>query len=508
MWNDSVVTDGGMTILSQWAGGGSTLDITAAKLGGSTVPAVQLVRQTNVTGYKGNADIIQHKDIDGGVQFTIRISQLDTAAVIKQIGIFGKLNGGEEKLIAIYQDNDGISVPGSEMPEFAYDFNATIAADRGSDINVNVDPMAFVTKAEVADLPDIRYAVASRVNPNLLDNWYFKKPVCHRGLTEFAGVGYFVDRWLFNTKYAHTHDWLSVVLHDEDGGWGYFEQIVRIAESGKYTVAIWTNRGLFSAAFDLGDYREESVYYTSDMTVIIGFGQESNKPTGAQTIRFKFLGTSGIIVRACKLEFGTQQTLAHQENGQWVLNEIPNYAEEYNKLTFTKDDGTPSLPDSIYGGSSAWNSGKSYAVNDYCIYENRLWKCKLSHIGVTPSEGTYWTQVSLKQIDYFNSFVKRTSIALTNKSFGAELLRCGNIVMINSPHDFNYLQSGTNAVGAIPIGYRPIFDVTAHISNVIENIRATFWPEGVINIYSPRDIDQAFNGNFSAMWFTSDSMPT
>lgn len=164
MWNDSVVTDGGMTILSQWAGGGSTLDITAAKLGGGTVPAVQLVRQTNVTGYKGTADIIQHKDIDGGVQFTIRISPLDTAAVIKQIGIFGKLNGGDEKLIAIYQDNDGIPVPGSEMPEFAYDFNATIAADRGSDMTVNVDPMAFATKVELASTNDALSVVSENVN--------------------------------------------------------------------------------------------------------------------------------------------------------------------------------------------------------------------------------------------------------------------------------------------------------------------------------------------------------
>ena len=164
MWNDSVVTDGGMTILSQWAGGGSTLDITAAKLGGGTVPAVQLVRQTNVTGFKGTADIIQHKDIDGGVQFTIRISPLEAAAVIKQIGIFGKLNGGDEKLIALYQDNDGISVPGSEMPEFAYDFNATIAADRGSDMTVNVDPMAFATKVELAEkVAELNADIASRV---------------------------------------------------------------------------------------------------------------------------------------------------------------------------------------------------------------------------------------------------------------------------------------------------------------------------------------------------------
>ena len=31
---------------------------------------------------------------------------------------------------------------------------------------------------------------------------------------------------------------------------------------------------------------------------------------------------------AAKLELGTTQTLAHQENGNWVLNEIPDYGEQ------------------------------------------------------------------------------------------------------------------------------------------------------------------------------------
>ena len=33
-------------------------------------------------------------------------------------------------------------------------------------------------------------------------------------------------------------------------------------------------------------------------------------------------------VLACKAELGSQQTLAHQENGVWVLNEIPDYGEQ------------------------------------------------------------------------------------------------------------------------------------------------------------------------------------
>jgi len=36
-----------------------------------------------------------------------------------------------------------------------------------------------------------------------------------------------------------------------------------------------------------------------------------------------------MTIQAIKLELGDQQTLAHQENGVWVLNEIPDYEEEY-----------------------------------------------------------------------------------------------------------------------------------------------------------------------------------
>lgn len=43
------------------------------------------------------------------------------------------------------------------------------------------------------------------------------------------------------------------------------------------------------------------------------------------------LTATGQTISAVKLEVGDAQTLAHQENGVWVLNEIPNYAEELAK---------------------------------------------------------------------------------------------------------------------------------------------------------------------------------
>ena len=45
--------------------------------------------------------------------------------------------------------------------------------------------------------------------------------------------------------------------------------------------------------------------------------------------------------------------------------------------------------------SSAWSSTVTYAVGQYCIYNNSLWKCLVQHSGQTPQEGTYWARVSL-----------------------------------------------------------------------------------------------------------------
>ena len=45
--------------------------------------------------------------------------------------------------------------------------------------------------------------------------------------------------------------------------------------------------------------------------------------------------------------------------------------------------------------SDAWISSVTYAVNDYCIYNNSLWKCLIQNTNVIPVEGTYWTKVTI-----------------------------------------------------------------------------------------------------------------
>ena len=81
-------------------------------------------------------------------------------------------------------------------------------------------------------------------------------------------------------------------------------------------------------------YYGHAVWATSIVTVVntdkcaiyIGGGSP-----GYTNFCFRTKGSYTNKIVAAKLELGDTQTLCHQENGVWVLNEIPNYAEELAK---------------------------------------------------------------------------------------------------------------------------------------------------------------------------------
>lgn len=45
--------------------------------------------------------------------------------------------------------------------------------------------------------------------------------------------------------------------------------------------------------------------------------------------------------------------------------------------------------------SKYWSSATTYKVGTYCWYNSKLWRCKIQHSNVTPSEGTYWTEIDV-----------------------------------------------------------------------------------------------------------------
>ena len=76
-----------------------------------------------------------------------------------------------------------------------------------------------------------------------------------------------------------------------------------------------------------------------------------------------------------------------------VVNSNMDIIDEALKVIDTKAQNVMSK------NSSAWSSTVAYAVGQYCIYNNSLWKSLVQHSGQTPQEGTYWARVSLDTLD-------------------------------------------------------------------------------------------------------------
>ena len=71
--------------------------------------------------------------------------------------------------------------------------------------------------------------------------------------------------------------------------------------------------------------------------------------------------------------------------------------------------------------SDAYDALKTYVAGEYCIYNNSLWKCLVQNNGQTPTEGTYWTNVSVaNEIASVNSsltsFGRYTLLGTVNKA--------------------------------------------------------------------------------------------
>ena len=133
-------------------------------------------------------------------------------------------------------------------------------------------------------------------NPNLLINWNLGNPVNQRGASgTISTAGYFFDRWKLVSG-SVTINSGGIVLN------GTIAQVLEYAAGQTVTATVLTPDGV------------------TDVTPV--YDDETKTFT---------VTAQGKTIRAVKLELGTEQTIAHQENGVWVLNEIPDYGEQLRR---------------------------------------------------------------------------------------------------------------------------------------------------------------------------------
>lgn len=188
---------------------------------------------------------------------------------------------------------------------------------RGDTIPVSAEDSTLISEA----LTKIPTTSGGGVNPNLLDNWYFGRPVNQRGQTEYTGDKYTVDRWHLTSDGALTvvdegirltsgalfeplESELSSFLKGKTVTYSFFFADNTLVTKSAVIPSTW---GTWDGLIEIGDIQ------------LIGL-ESGNR------IWARYSSTTTAV--AAKLELGSAQTLAHKENEKWVLNEIPDFGEQ------------------------------------------------------------------------------------------------------------------------------------------------------------------------------------
>lgn len=222
--------------------------------------------------------------------------------------------------------------------------------------------------------PTVDDVAGARPNANLLHNWYFGNPVNRNGKTEFTAGGC-IDRWKLHNSSSKARlddDCLTIWRDGSIGGSYYTFQQVTIVDLEKnagrrvcFSVYVKEPTDLFRIALCTEDSPTAGFYGTDVPAGTVGVKSvvcnlPTNKTGKLIVTVFTSTADSEIKLIASKLEYGDTQTLAHQNSdGNWVLNEIPDYAEQMAIcMQYDKTTGA-------YTGITAANVGAVPTINAY-----------------------------------------------------------------------------------------------------------------------------------------------
>lgn len=240
----------------------------------------------------------------------------------------------------------------------------------------------------------IDQAAGTFVRPNLLDNWYFGRPVDQRGwMLQLAGTmlysdaactqalfpstkttsiikvsdiaahpsddstvyvkladcvrgytgtwTYAIDRWLLGGEPYNTMEITDGGIHVSytQPGWNTIQKLENVLCKGNtYTFSAVVKSTLpVRLVVSWGDNRyffNEGFPATSEWALVTITGTVPNNAEIAyEQVALQPLGSvAGTMdIKAAKLELGPTQTLAHKEGDKWVLNEIPDYGDQLRR---------------------------------------------------------------------------------------------------------------------------------------------------------------------------------
>lgn len=95
-------------------------------------------------------------------------------------------------------------------------------------------------------------------------------------------------------------------------------------------------------------------------------------------------------------------------------SDVPAWAKNSDKPAYTAAEVGALSNDALNLVGDEYNNSASYAAGDYCLYSNRLYKCKIACSGQVPTDTTYWLLTSIA-----NEFKTKNIVTTTAPTAGA-----------------------------------------------------------------------------------------
>ena len=279
------------------------------------------------------------------------------------------------------------------------------------------------------------------VRPNILENWYFvggsqnqwgKFPINQRGQTAYTSAGYTIDRWT-NTLATSTVNVKTDCVQFVSGNAASYKRLRQILPTNLVEGQTYTASMLYKANSKSGtaalriNYNKNNAITPVTYDISTGgvklVSNTVTVPTGQaydNAVELLVGNTSSdvldIDIYAIKLELGSSQTLAHQENGAWVLNEVPKFEEEWEKCRsyYLRIDAAQYV---MFGFALASN-----ATTAYCILPSvPLRATGRSLAGTSGNLELYWPGEAhaVTAVSHFGSTQETEAITLTTTGLTA-----------------------------------------------------------------------------------------
>ena len=256
---------------------------------------------------------------------------------------------------------------------------------------LNSDDLFLVQQNNVAK--KVPRSVLKNEGTNILDNWYFvgggsqqgggQFPINRRGLTSLSSTGYFVDRWKRTTGTGGA----TAITLDARGLYCtgtsnlFMRQGVTNRSSFDGKVLTWSvlyeNAGLSSVTHIL----DSDGRFACSASLKAGYARDRAFAVPNEIAGVYASPNDRLI--AVKLELGNQQTLAHLENGAWIINDIPNYDDMLFRCMTSTADSTDTYANTILFS----NKGIEGSVN---TGDKDIWiQCPDYNTGTVYTSNTY-----------------------------------------------------------------------------------------------------------------------